>query len=237
MRRRTFLGNGFLGFFALLVSSCIPSHQLTGAGFLGDGYVGKTRVGRFKRFYIHYVKSFRKVRGEDWRLRITGRVENPLTLSLKEVRDFPGKVQVSRLKCVECWSARAQWEGFHFSELEKKVRPLPGVIGVLFRCADSYQEFLTLEDLNQTRTIMVHRMNGETLSPEHGFPLRVIIPFKYGYKSPKAILEMEFVDKVIPGTWSRIGPYSVDGTILPGHDTPLDGDGTRRRISGGEVFD
>ncbi|HSG05799.1 MAG TPA: molybdopterin-dependent oxidoreductase, partial [Nitrospiria bacterium] len=200
-------------------------------------YVGKTRAGRFKRFYIQYIKFFRRVRAEEWRLKITGMVENPQSLTLEEVQGFPRKIQNSRLKCVECWSARAEWEGFHFSELEERVRPRPEAVGVVFRCADTYEEFLSLEDLNHERTMLVHRMNGEPLSDEHGFPLRVIIPFKYGYKSPKAILEMEFVDKVIPGTWSRIGPYSVDGTILPGHDTPLDGDGERRRIPGGEVFD
>ncbi|NIQ01475.1 MAG: molybdopterin-dependent oxidoreductase, partial [Nitrospinaceae bacterium] len=63
--------------------------------------------------------------------------------------------------------------------------------------------------------------NGEPLTDEHGFPLRVIIPFKYGYKNPKAILKMEYVAEPRPGTWSRIGPYSRDGTILPGTDHPL----------------
>ncbi len=57
-------------------------------------------------------------------------------------------------------------------------------------------------------------MNGDRLSDEHGFPLRRIVSFKYGYKSPKAILEMECVSRPDRRTWNRIGPYWVDGTIL-----------------------
>ncbi len=80
-------------------------------------------------------------------------------------------------------------------------------------------------------------MNGGPLSDEHGFPLRVIVPFKYGYKNPKAILKIEFVEETVYGTWSKIGPYSTDGTILPGWDHPLDQGKIKRRISGGEIFD
>jgi methionine sulfoxide reductase catalytic subunit len=110
-------------------------------------------------------------------------------------------------------------------------------VGVVFRCADTYVEYLPLEDLRHPRTLLVHRMDGRPLSGEHGFPLRVIIPFKYGYKNPKCILEMQFVDREEPGTWTRIGPYSIDGTILPGYDHPLDRNKVKRRIDGGEVFD
>ena len=80
-------------------------------------------------------------------------------------------------------------------------------------------------------------MNGKPLTDEHGFPLRVIVPFKYGYKNPKAILKMEFVSNFQAGTWSKIGAYSMDGTILPGTDHPLDFGKRPRRIPGGEILD
>ena len=80
-------------------------------------------------------------------------------------------------------------------------------------------------------------MNGEPLSDAHGFPLRLIAPSKYGYKNPKAIWEMEYVSEQQAGTWSKIGPYSSDGTILPGTDHPLEYDKEPRRISGGEITD
>ncbi len=139
------------------------------------------------------------------------------------------------MKCVECWSAKAEWSGFHFSELMKLCPPQPEATGVVFHCGDAYTEHLPLEDLNHPRTLWVTEMDGAPLSDEHGFPLRVIIPSKYGYKNPKAILRIEYVSELQYGTWSKIGPYSPDGTLLPGTDHPLDLGKTPHRISGGEI--
>jgi methionine sulfoxide reductase catalytic subunit len=97
------------------------------------------------------------------------------------------------------------------------------------------KEYLSREALNQDRVLLVHSMNGESLSDAHGFPLRLIVPSKYGYKNPKAILEMEYVAKQQAGTWGKIGPYSSDGTMLPGWDHPLKDNKQARRISGGEI--
>ncbi|MFQ5949982.1 MAG: molybdopterin-dependent oxidoreductase, partial [Nitrospiria bacterium] len=200
-------------------------------------FVGKTREGRYKEFYIQYRRPFRRIEGKDWRLKVTGLCENPLELTLDELEGLPKKTQISRMKCVECWSAKAEWEGFSIADLEKRVRPHPEAIGLVFRCADTYAEYLSREEMHHERALLVHTMNRKPLSDEHGFPLRVIIPFKYGYKSPKAILEIAYVDRPQRGTWNRIGPYSVDGTILPGYDHPLDRGKKRRRIFGGEIID
>ncbi len=240
LNRRTFIARvllGILGFFTVLIW---PGRRLFAEIFSfwrGSKYVGKTRDGIYKTFYVQYYKSFKRIKVEDWQLKVGGLCENPSALSLSAIKALPLKAQVSRVKCVECWSAKAKWAGFAFVDLEKVVRPLPQAVGVLFRCADRYVEYLSLEDLHHKRTLLVHTMNDDALSDEHGFPLRVIIPFKYGYKSPKAILEMEFVGEAKKGTWSQIGPYSVDATILPGYDHPLDRGKKRRRIFGGEIFD
>ena len=85
--------------------------------------------------------------------------------------------------------------------------------------------------------MLAHTMNDKPLSDAHGFPLRLIAPAKYGYKNPKAILEMEYVAEQQAGTWSKIGPYSPDGTILPGTDHPLEYGQKARRIPGGEITD
>ncbi len=203
--------------------------------FTGTDFVGKNRTGKFKQFYINYWKPHRRIRAEDWSLEVTGLCEHPRRFSLDELRQFPLREQASRLKCVECWSARARWSGFSFAELEQRVKPDAGARGVVFHCADAYVEFLPLETLRHRRTLMVTHMNGDPLSDEHGFPLRVIAPMKYGYKNPKAILKMEFVDREVWGTWSKIGPYSADGTILPGTDHPLEYNKQARRIPGGEI--
>jgi DMSO/TMAO reductase YedYZ molybdopterin-dependent catalytic subunit len=227
---------GTLGFFVGMFKTKTCA-QASGDFFGREEYVGKTRKGRFKKFYVQYFKPFKRVDGDKWKLKITGLCENPQEIDLVEIKKLSKKTQVSRIKCVECWSAKAQWEGFHISHLHEKVRPLPDAEGVVFRCADSYNEYLPLNDLTHERALLVHTMNKEPLSDEHGFPLRVIVPFKYGYKSPKAVLEMEYVKGFHLGTWSKIGPYSLDGTILPGYDHPLDMGKKRRKIFGGEIFD
>lgn len=237
--RRDFLKKAILGTAGFVLSLVNPWRRAE-AGFsfwTNSEFVGKTRDGEYETFYIQYYKSFRRIKADQWRLKIGGLCEAPQELTLSEVNTLPGRAQVSRVKCVECWSAKAEWGGFHLSELEKRVRPKPEAVGILFRCGDTYVEYLSREDLLHERSLLVHTMNGRPLSDEHGFPLRLIIPFKYGYKSAKAILEMEYVSTPQKGTWTQIGPYSADGTILPGYDHPLDRGKVKRKIFGGEVFD
>jgi len=241
--RRRFLRKFLLGIATFVLTLLRPfSGSLRGAQaglnfWRSSDYVGKTREGRYKKFYIQYYKPFRRVERKEWRLIVTGLCETPQVFTLEGLKELPRINQISRIKCVECWSAKAEWEGFSLRDLEKKVRPRPEALGVIFRCADTYAEYLSLEEMHHERTLLVHTMNQAPLSDEHGFPLRVIIPFKYGYKSPKAILEIEFVDRPKRGTWTQIGPYSSDGTILPGYDHPLDQGKKRRRIFGGEILD
>ena len=203
--------------------------------FTGTDFVGKTRFGKYQQFYINYWKPMRRIKAEDWSLAIDGLCEAPQTISLERLQGLPPATQTSRLKCVECWSAKAEWSGFRFSELMKLCPPKPEATGVVFHCGDNYTEHLSLTDLNHPRTLMVTAMDGAPLSDEHGFPLRVIVPFKYGYKNPKVILKIEYVSELQYGTWSKIGPYSPDGTILPGTDHPLDLGKIPRRISGAEI--
>ncbi|MBC8288022.1 MAG: molybdopterin-dependent oxidoreductase [Nitrospinae bacterium] len=203
--------------------------------FSGTDFVGKTREGKHRSFYINYWKPMRRINAETWALKISGLCESPTTFTLTELKNLPTQSQSSRLKCVECWSARAEWRGFSIKELEQVVRPHASAQGVVFHCGDEYKEYLSREALNKDRVLLVHSMNGQPLSDAHGFPLRLIAPSKYGYKNPKAILEMEYVAEQQAGTWSKIGPYSPDGTILPGWDHPLEYDKQARRISGGEI--
>ncbi|MCH7650708.1 MAG: molybdopterin-dependent oxidoreductase [Nitrospinae bacterium] len=149
---------------------------------------------------------------------------------------FPRVSQVSRLKCVECWSAKARWEGFRFQELVDRAQPDPEAKYVTFQSADSYYESYMLEELLRPRVLMVLRMNNQPLSKDHGFPLRLIAPFKYGYKNVKYITQITFTDSRKRNYWADYGPYSVDGTIQPGIDHPLDFNKKPLPINGGEVF-
>lgn len=187
-------------------------------------------------FHIRSANPFLGVDVQNWTLKVGGMVASPVTLAYEDLFAFAIVSQVSRLKCVECWSAKARWEGFRFDELMRKARPTPKATHVYFQSADSYYESFPLEELLRPRTLMVLRMNGQPLSKDHGYPLRLIMPFKYGYKNIKYITRIEFTDSQKQNYWAQNGPYSVDGTIQPGIDHPLDRNKKPLSINGGEVF-
>lgn len=238
LTRRLFLQGGlWAGALLLWHSISGPAKTWAVDSFSGTDYIGKTREGKHRSFYINFWKPMRRINADTWKLKIRGLVETQKILTLGELQNLPTHSQSSRLKCVECWSARAKWSGFSVRELEQIVQPHASARGVLFHCGDGYKEYLSREALNQDRVLLVHTMNDEPLSDAHGFPLRLIAPSKYGYKNPKAILKMEYVAEQQAGTWSKIGPYSPDGTILPGTDHPLEFGKQARRIPGGEITD
>jgi sulfoxide reductase catalytic subunit YedY len=186
-------------------------------------------------FFVRYYRPLEPVDPDRWMLSVEGLVKTPQELTLPDVRSLPLVSQVSRMKCVECWSAAARWEGFHLRSLMEIVDPLPEAQWLHFYCADDYYESLTLEELLMERVLFVHRMNDEPLPDAYGAPLRLIVPFKYGYKGPKAITRLVFAEEELPGYWPMVGGYSRAGNIEPGQDYPLDLE-ERRQIPGGEVI-
>jgi sulfoxide reductase catalytic subunit YedY len=186
-------------------------------------------------FFIRYYRPLEPVDPDRWTLSVEGLVKKPQALALPDVQSLPLVSQVSRMKCVECWSAVAKWEGFHLRSLMEIVDPLPEAKWLHFYCADDYYESLSLEELLMERVLFVHRMNDQTLPDVYGAPLRLMVPFKYGYKSPKAIVRLVFAEEELRGYWPTVGPYTTTGEIQPGSDYPLDFE-ERRQISGGEVI-
>jgi DMSO/TMAO reductase YedYZ molybdopterin-dependent catalytic subunit len=156
-------------------------------------------------------------------------------MSLAEVLALPRRTQISRMKCVECWSAAAKWEGFHLSALMEQVQPFSSATWVYLQCADGYFESMSVEGLLRERVLFAHHMNDQILPNAYGAPLRLMVPFLYGYKSAKAITRIEFGDHEGEGYWSSRG-YTSHGTIRAGFDHPLDVEGSREIEGGGEIF-
>lgn len=188
-----------------------------------------------KGFYIRYHKSFEPVDPDTWALAVTGKVRRSQRMTLKDIAALPLTTQTSRLTCVEGWSVAAKWAGFDPQVLVDLVEPQEGVGWVHFHCADGYYESLALGELLWDRVLFAYRMNDVPLTPEHGAPLRIIVPFKYGYKGPKAITRIEFADEELRGYWPTVGPYSTEGQIQPGVDYALDLDSYRKIEGRGEV--
>jgi DMSO/TMAO reductase YedYZ molybdopterin-dependent catalytic subunit len=172
-----------------------------------------------------------------WRLSIGGLAAQPLTLGTADLDRLPRIAQSSRLKCVQCWSGRVRWEGFRVGELLKLAGPRPEATWVRVDCADRYYDFVKMEDLLHPRTLFAIGMNGEALTPEHGAPLRLVMPSKYGYRSSKLITKLTLADTggqgIVADAWPSY--YSPTGEIEPGVDHPFDLPGEARKIAGGEI--
>ena len=192
----------------------------------------------------HHLKvmAFNPVPAPDpraWELTIGGLVAAPQRLKVADLDRLPHITQSSRLKCVQCWSGRVLWEGFRCGELLKLARPKFEATWVRIDCADRYFDCVSMEDLLHPRTLFAVGMNGEPLSPEHGAPLRLVMPHKYGYRSSKLITRLTLVDTWCQGIVADAWPsyYSPTGHIEAGLDHPFDFPGEPRKITGGEILD
>jgi sulfoxide reductase catalytic subunit YedY len=174
---------------------------------------------------------------KSWRLKIGGLVDRPAAMSLEELRKQPHEEQSSRMKCVQCWSARTTWGGFRFHHLVDMVKPKAAAKAVRIDCADRWYEYFSIPDLASPSVLLALDMAGAPLEDKHGAPLRLIDPARYGYKSAKLITAITFVAEGKGSMACDIGPYySPGGEIQSGYDHPLDlGANIRRKIRSGEI--
>ena len=190
-------------------------------------------------FRIMWYNPVPPIDKQTYRLEVGGLVEEPRSYSTDALQRFPRVEQSSRLKCVQCWSARTNWGGFRFQEVLDQVKPRAGAKAVRIDCADKWYEYMSLEEMTEPGVMLCTEMAGRPLSDQHGAPLRLLAPSKYGYKSAKLITKITFVEEGGGSMACDIGPYySPTGEILPGYDHPLDlGPRERRKIPGGEIVD
>ena len=116
----------------------------------------------------------------NYRLKVQGLVEKPQLFSLADLRRLPQDSQNSRLKCVQCWSARTTWGGFRFGHLLETAKPLKTAKAVRVDCADKWYEYFSIQELLSPRVLLVLDMAGKPLAERHGAPLRLIDPGRYG---------------------------------------------------------
>jgi sulfoxide reductase catalytic subunit YedY len=238
LRVATVSGVGALAAAAASACGVTPS----GVQRLTPTAPGGTTTGEILRnenvpgFYVRYFNPFPAPDPTEWRLSVEGLVARPQTLSLDDVQGLPTISDVRRMKCVECWSARAKWEGFDLETLMESADPDPAARWLQFYCADGYYESLSLDELQEEGVLFAYAMNDELLPAKYGSPLRLVVPSKYGYKWPKAITRLEFATEEKPGYWPTVGPYTTSGVIRAGVDHPLDLPEDTRPIEGGEVL-
>ena len=157
---------------------------------------------------------------ETWDFRAGGLVEAPLTLTYREFRELPRVEGVSDFHCVTRWSTfDNRWEGVPFREIMSRVRPRPRathvmVLGHAGETRYGYTTNVPLADLDRPDVLFADRRNGQDLDPDHGWPLRLIVPHLYAWKSAKWVRGLIFMEGDKAGYWERLGYHMYGDPFL-----------------------
>ena len=194
------------------------------------------------------------LRTRPWTLSIEGEVGRPLTLGLDDLLKLGAmEERIYRLRCVEGWSMVIPWVGYSLAELIKRVEPQGSAKYVEFvTLADKvtmpyvgsrvldwpYTEGLRMDEALHPLTLLTFGMYGEVLPHQNGAPVRIVVPWKYGFKSAKSIVKIRFVEKE-PGTaWNKAAQqeYGFYSNVNPAVDHPRWSQATERRIGEDGLF-
>ncbi len=188
---------------------------------------------------------------DPWSIVIDGLVDKPGTYDLADVvKGQPLEERIYRFRCVEAWSMVVPWIGFQLSGLldrvgvqpsakfvafETLVRPeeMPGVASPFIDWP--YREGLRLDEAMHPLTILATGLYGEEMPKQNGAPIRLVVPWKYGFKSIKSIVRLSLVDKMPPTTWNMLQPqeYGFYSNVNPNVDHPRWSQASERRIGSG----
>jgi DMSO/TMAO reductase YedYZ molybdopterin-dependent catalytic subunit len=148
---------------------------------------------------------------QTWDFRVFGLVEEPLTLHWKEFSQLPQTEVLADMHCVTRWSRfDNHWGGVLASETMRLIRLRPEARHVMVHAEQGYSSNLPLSDFLRLTTIFALRHDGEAIAAEHGYPLRLVVPHLYSWKSVKWVRGVELLDKELPGFWEQNG-YNIYG--------------------------
>jgi sulfoxide reductase catalytic subunit YedY len=193
-------------------------------------------------------KHAHTLRVRPWTVAVEGEVRKPKLFDIDELLGLaPLEERVYRLRCVEGWSMVIPWAGYPLSELIRKVEPtgnakyvefvtladkaqMPGLWSSVL--AWPYVEGLRMDEANHPLTLLTLGMYGEVLPKQNGAPVRMVVPWKYGFKSGKSIVRIRFVEKQPLTSWNRAAPdeFGFYSNVNPNVDHPRWSQATERRI-------
>ncbi|MEJ6404238.1 protein-methionine-sulfoxide reductase catalytic subunit MsrP [Yoonia sp. 2307UL14-13] len=186
-----------------------------------------------------------------WSIKIDGMVDNPGEYALADLLDgLPVEERIYRFRCVEAWSMVIPWNGIELADILNKVGVQDGakyvafetvvqpdnMIGVQRRVLDfPYVEGLRLDEAMHPLTIMATGIYGEPIANQNGAPIRLVVPWKYGFKSIKSIVRITLTDQEPPTSWNKANAreYGFYSNVNPNVDHPRWSQATERRIGGG----
>ncbi len=229
-----------------------------GEGGLEDKLNTYEEITTYNNFYEFGVgkedpaKYARTLRSRPWTVEVTGEVHRPRVYDIDELlRLFPLEERIYRLRCVEAWSMVIPWEGFPLASLLKRVEPTSHARFVEFTTLYDpeqmpgqrrgvlpwpYVEGLRLDEALHPLTILAAGLYGKVLPNQNGAPIRLVVPWKYGFKSIKSIVRIRLVREQPQTTWNLVAPheYGFYANVNPDVDHPRWSQKRERRI--GELF-
>ncbi len=192
-----------------------------------------------------------RFRPQPWSVAISGEAEVTGTFTLEDIlKPHALEERIYRLRCVEAWSMVIPWVGFPLGDLIKRFRPTSRAKYVAFKTVLRpnelpgqrfpvldwpYVEGLRMDEAMHPLTILAVGLYGEALPNQNGAPLRLVVPWKYGFKSIKSIVEIRFTERQPPTSWNRSAPqeYGFYANVNPDVDHPRWSQAKERRIGAG----
>ncbi len=239
---------------ALAAVTPIPNLAKGTLSTTGEAITPKQDVTHYNNFYEFGTGKeqpavlAQKFKTSPWTVSIEGEVEKPIKLSMDDIMKVaPLEERIYRHRCVEAWSIVVPWAGYSLSALLKKVNPTPKAKYVAFESKYDpsvmwnpsqagidlpYVEGLRLDEAMHPLAFVSVGMYGETLPPQDGAPVRITLPWKYGFKSIKSIVKIRFVAKEPPTTWNIANSreYGFYSNVNPQVDHPRWSQATERRL-------
>jgi sulfoxide reductase catalytic subunit YedY len=200
------------------------------------------------------AKNAHSLKTTPWSVQIEGLVKKPMKITLEDlIKLHPMEERIYRMRCVEGWSMVIPWVGYSLSELINKVEPLGSAKYVEFVSqADPktmpfvgsaildwpYTEGLRMDEALHPLTLLSFGMYGEILPNQSGAPVRLVVPWKYGFKSAKSIVKIRFLEKMPATAWNKAAAneYGFYSNVNPSVDHPRWSQATERRIGEDGLF-
>ncbi|MBM0636823.1 protein-methionine-sulfoxide reductase catalytic subunit MsrP [Campylobacter sp. VicNov18] len=246
-KRREFMKIGA----GALISSSVLASKLSAFQFTNDTNINKLQISD-EELATNYVNFYefstdkrkaaslaQNLNTQGWKIDISGEVERPLTLSMEDILKFPLEERIYRFRCVETWSMVVPWIGFEARRLIELAKPTSEAKFIkfttlfdknqfpdqdaLFPTIDyPYVEGLRMDEALHPLTLFAIGMYQKPLKPQNGSPIRLVVPWKYGFKSIKSIVKIEFVKDQPKSTWELANPreYGFYANVNPNVSHP-----------------
>jgi sulfoxide reductase catalytic subunit YedY len=236
------------------IAGYLPAHDRAAGFDLDEAKTPLEQVANYNNFYEFTTDKeavgsvARAFVSKPWQLVVDGMVHKPGAYDVHELmKDYPLEERIYRMRCVEAWSMVIPWIGLPLAKLIERVEPMSNVQFVAFQSLNDpqrmpgqrgtvldwpYVEGLRLDEAMHPLTILAVGLYGRLLPAQNGAPLRLVVPWKYGFKGIKSIVKITFVSTQPPTTWNRQAPheYGFYANVNPAVPHPRWSQATEQRL-------